>query len=418
VGEDCHRPRESSLLLQLPSRTVTPQVDVVPGTGWGTSPMCWPRRAYDGRGMTRIWGMTAALTTITALLAGACPSGAAAADEGSPGRLQHHLEAVVDAGAVSAVARVSGRRGAWSGSAGSAVLGHQRPVPEDGVFRIGSITKTFVATVVLQLAEEGRLRLGDPLERWMPGVVPGGADISVRDLLGHTSGVPDYLDTLPLPPRPAFLDIRFRTWTPEELVHRALEAQDPAPRPRPYDYSNTNYLLLGMLVERVTGRTYAEEVERRIIRPLRLHDTSLPGTSTRLRGPHAHAYAPISAGGDLRQVDITRKNPSVQGAAGEMVSSAADLDRFLAALLRGRLLEPSSLAAMKPDAPGYGLGLRRRVLDCGVTVYGNDGDSIGTVTWSYGTAAARRRVVVSANPLSPADPEAAVDVLLEEAMCP
>ena len=282
------------------------------------------------------------------------------------------------------------------------------------------LLKTFLATVVLQLVDERRLRLADPVEKWLPGVVPGGDRISVRHLLDHTSGLYDYLYTLPMPPFQEFFDNRWRTWTASEQIQRAM-AHPPNFEPgSAFDYSNTNYLLLGEIVEKVTGRSYGKEIERRIIRPLRLRGTEMPGTSPWIRGPHPHGYVATSSGAEPSLVDFTEMNPSVMGAGGELISTTKDLNRFFAALLGGRLLPDHLLEEMKtPGVAGarYGLGLAWRDTSCGIRAYGNDGDALAYNAWSFATPDLRRQVTLALTPDFTGDPDDAVDAFLDEALC-
>jgi D-alanyl-D-alanine carboxypeptidase len=332
--------------------------------------------------------------------------------------LQQRLDDVVAAGAVGALAEVRVGRRVWQGVSGVAALDSGRPVPVHGRFRAGSITKTFVATVVLQLVDEGRLRLDDPVERWLPGVVPGGERITLRHLLGHTSGLHDVVATLPMPPDQAFYANRWRTWSATELVGRAL-AHPPTFEPpgSAFAYSSTGYLLLGEVVEEATGRSWAEEVTDRILRPLHLHGTSLPGTSPQIPGPHPRGYVPQGEG----LLDWTEMNPSVMGAGGEMISTTRDLDRFFVALLRGRLLPDQLLEEMRtPGVAGgrpYGLGLSWRDTSCEVRVYGNDGDALAYQSWSFTTADGRRRATIALTPDFRGNPDVAVDAFLDEAFC-
>ena len=299
---------------------------------------------------------------------------------------------VADEGAISTIARVEHGRATWRGTAGPARLGRPGPAPVNGRFRIGSVTKTFVATVVLQLVAEGRLRLNDPVQRRLPGMVPNGDRITLRHLLSHTSGLYNYSDALPTD-IDGFIRNRMRTWTPAELVAIAT-AQPPLFEPGArWSYSNTNYILLGLVVERVTGRPYSAEVQRRILRPLGLRHTSLPGSFPRILGPHARSYVPTPEG----PVDITLLNPTVGYAAGEMISTTADLNRFTAALLGGRLLPPAQLAEMTRSVPDadYGLGMQMITTSCGVTVYGHTG-GLGTYgTFAFATRDGRKRLANS-----------------------
>ncbi|MBG6064391.1 serine hydrolase domain-containing protein [Micromonospora ureilytica] len=371
--------------------------------------------------MKRVHRALVAVTTALAVIGVPAVAGAAS-KEADRGALQKRLDEVVAAGAVGALAEVRDEHGLWRGASGVAELGEPRPVPLGGRFRVGSTTKTFLATVVLQLVDEGSLRLDDTVDRWLPGVVPDGHRITVRQLLNHTSGLYDYLRTLPLPPKPEFLNNRWRTWSPAELVQRAV-ANPPVfdPPGSAFAYSNTAYLLLGQIVEEVTGQSYGEEIKRRVIKPLRLCDTSVPGASSRIAGPHPHGYVPILQNGETSLVDYTRMNPSVMGAGGEMISTTGDLNRFFAALLGGRLLPDHLLKEMKtPGVEGgrYGLGLAWwRDTSCGVRVYGNDGDALAYQSWSYLTEDRRRQVTVVLTPDFDGDPDDAVDAFLNKAFC-
>lgn len=366
----------------------------------------------------------ALLAATTALAVIAAPAAAATSPDDPAGDgLQQRLDDVVNAGAVGALAEVRDGHRIWRGSSGVAELGKSRAVPVHGRFRAGSITKTFVATVLLQLVDEARLRLDDTVDTWLPGVVPDGDHITVRELLNHTSGLPDVVPTLPMPPSREFFTNRWRTWTSAELVRRAV-ANPPTFEPpgSEFAYSNTGYLVLGRIIEKLTGRSYGEEIERRIIRPLHLHGTSLPGSFPRIRGPHPHGYVPTRQDHeDPGLLDYTQTNPSVFGAGGELISTTRDLNRFFAALLGGRLLPGRLLDAMKtPGVEGarYGLGLAFwQDTSCGVPVYGNDGDALAYQAWSYSTVDGSRQVTVALTPDFHGDPDDAVDALVDEAIC-
>ncbi|MEY9486772.1 D-alanyl-D-alanine carboxypeptidase [Streptomyces calvus] len=272
-------------------------------------------------------------------------------------------------------------------------------------FRAGSITKTFVATVVLQLADEGRLSLDDTVEEHLPGLVRGagndGRALTLRSLLTHTSGLRDFSadtkGTLPV--------------TPLQALNIAL-THSPAPRGR-FLYSNTNYVLLGMVVEQVTGRSYADEAERRIIDPLRLTHTSFPGSRTRLPLPHGRSYAADGT-------DVTRLDPRVAGAAGELVTTLADLDRFYAALLGGELLPPRRMREMldtRTAHGSYGMGLFPVELPCGTTVWGHNGRIAGSYVRTAATVDGRRVLTFRVNTDAIADPGLEPAVLAAE-FCP
>ncbi|MEU6388014.1 serine hydrolase domain-containing protein [Streptomyces sp. NPDC046939] len=253
-----------------------------------------------------------------------------------------------------------------------------RPMNATDRLRAGSVTKTFTATVVLQLAAEHRVALDAPVDHYLPGLVRrnghDGRHITVRQLLQHTSGLPDYLEA-PEWEHPERL--RYRHFEPRELVARALDL----PRPdRTWHYATTNYLLAGLIIGKVTGHSPEAEITRRVIRPLGLRDTYWPGDDPRIHGPHSRSYFTAEDG---RLTDGTAWNTTFGGVGGALISTPADLTRFSTALLGGRLLPPAQLAEMRrtvaadPDRlwPGarYGLGLIASPLRCGGQWWGHAG---------------------------------------------
>lgn len=272
-------------------------------------------------------------------------------------------------------------------------------------FRAGSITKTFIATVVLQLAAEHRLSLSDTVEQHLPGVVHGagndGRTMTLRALLTHTSGLHDFTaetgGLVPLSPRQA---VRIA------LTH-------PPASPGRYSYSNTNYVVLGMVIQQVTGHSYATEAERRIIAPLGLTGTSFPGSRTSLPSPHGRAYATDGT-------DVTELDPRVAGAAGELVTTLADLDRFYAALLGGELLPSRRLREMRDTRTAhglYGMGLFPEKLSCGITVWGHNGRITGSYVRTAATADGRHVLTFRVNTTAIADPGLEPALLAAE-FCP
>ncbi|GAA2089327.1 serine hydrolase domain-containing protein [Streptomyces albiaxialis] len=329
---------------------------------------------------------------------------ASSAADGGHARAHEAMRAAVERDGVPGVlGEADDGAGRWTGTAGVADLRtHRARLPQDR-FRIGSLTKPFVATVLLQLEAEGRVRLDDPVGRWLDGLPLGPYGtafgdqahvLTIRHLLGHTSGIADYTTVPAFRARnfgTGFLSGRTRTHTPRALATAALQ------RPRLFapgdgwSYSNTNYVLAGMIVERVTGRPYAREIERRVLRPLGLRDTSLPGTSARVPGPHGRAYSRLTGHGPRpRAYDVTALNPSLAGASGEMISSTRDLTRYVRGLLKGELLPPRQLDEMKDTVPAgqadrYGLGLTSRALSCGITVWGHEGAIHGSRSAVFAT---------------------------------
>jgi D-alanyl-D-alanine carboxypeptidase len=357
--------------------------------------------------------------TLVALLAATTAAPALAV---TTNPLQRALDRItVQGGAPGAEAVVTDHGRVTETRSGVGDLTTGKPYPHDAVFRVGSITKTFVATVVLQLVAEGKVKLDEPIERYLPSLVSGngneGRQITVRNLLQHTSGLYSYTDDL----LTADLEsLRHRGAEPGELLTMALTHPPLFAPGSAWSYSNTNYIVAGMLVEKVTGRSLAGEIARRITRPLGLRDTSLPGRGDeRLPAPHPRGY--LSLGGPL--TDFTDFDPSIAGAAGALVSTGRDLDAFYTALLGGRLLPAAQLAQMKrtvpvPGEPGtdYGLGLFHRTLPDGTRYWGHGGDILGFATLS-GATDGGRGATVSANedPLPDnvrADTETAFEVAL------
>jgi D-alanyl-D-alanine carboxypeptidase len=275
--------------------------------------------------------------------------------------------------------------------------------PQDRV-HIGSITKTFVATVVLQLAAEGRLSLDDSVQKWLPGVISGHgydpARITIRQLLQQTSGLRDYTDD-PLFQTPQGLA---RAWQPQQLVDIAVRLGPPV---HGWLYANTNYILLGMIIQKVTGQTPAAEISSRILVPLGLHDTSFPLTSTQIPGPHAQGYY-----GSLNVTSLV--NPSSAWTAGAMISTAGDVARFYQALLTGRLLPPAEQRELLTTIPvndsgelypeHYGLGIYSVQLPCG-TAWGHDGGYPGGIkSYAYTSTDGSRQAVLIYNDFKMSEP--------------
>jgi D-alanyl-D-alanine carboxypeptidase len=317
--------------------------------------------------------------------------------------LRSLLEAEHTAGMPGVFAEVRSGRATWRGAAGVANVTTGAPTRPYMRHRIGSITKTFVATTVLQLVGERRIKLDAPIGRYLPDLVPGevGRTVTVRMLLNHTSGIGNYTDTL-FATLDGLIEVGRTSYTPRQLVEIGL-AMPPTNAPgAAWSYSNTNYILAGLLVERVTGRPMEAEVSRRILRPLGLWHTYFPGDEPYIRGPHASAYVPW-IDGNLR--DFEAYQMSWGWAAGEMVSTMDDLNRFFRALSSGRLLGPALLAEMRetvpvdpslPEAGGYGLGLFNVTLPCGV-FWGHTGGVIGQSTFSFHSADGSRQVSMAEN---------------------
>ncbi|WNM49953.1 serine hydrolase domain-containing protein [Kitasatospora sp. CM 4170] len=350
----------------------------------------------------------------------AAPPAAFAA--GRPDVVQQGLNALVrDDGMPAALASVvdrDGRTRTYTAGVGDVARGSK--VPGDGQVRIGSNTKTFTAVVALQLVGEGRIDLDATVDTYLPGLVRGdgidGRRITVRQLLQHTSGIPDYegrLDEAAL---------QYQYFEPRDLLDIALRYKaDFAPGDR-FAYSNTNYVLAGLIVQKVTGRPVAEEIDRRVVQRIGLRHTYFPAPGDRtVREPHPHGYRRDSADGPLR--DFTEMDPSAGWAAGQMISTNSDVNRFFTALLDGRLLPAAQLAQMRTTVPigdtgaGYGLGIISRPLSCGGVYWGHGGDIPGYETRGGVTDGGRAvNVAVTTVP-----PDAAatkhVDGVVDAALC-
>ncbi|MEV4063809.1 serine hydrolase domain-containing protein [Nonomuraea dietziae] len=323
--------------------------------------------------------------------------------------LQKVIQEMADSGFTGVSLRVHDERGEWTGSAGVAELGGIEAPPVDGHVRIGSNTKTFTATVVLQLVAEGRIGLDTAVDDYLPEF---GLDrrITVRMLLQHTSGVFNFTgeyfeDGTFVPGIPAtmagkqWVDNRFHTYQPEELVRLALSKPARFEPGTDWSYANTNYVLARLLIEKVTGRSVAEEMHRLILGPLGLTGTIQPTSETDVPAPHARAYYRYEEGGQTRTVDVTSQNPSWISSGGDMISTTRDLHTFISALVGGKLLPAELLAEMcTPESKaGYGLGVFVQETPGGGTVITHNGGMAGDAALMYSTPDGSRTLTAALN---------------------
>jgi D-alanyl-D-alanine carboxypeptidase len=315
-------------------------------------------------------------------------------------QLQPLLDAIVESGPPGVIALARDGTHTRRLASGLANPTTHAPMRASDRFRIGSVTKTFVATVVLELVAEGRLGLDDAVDDWLPSLLPNGRRITVRQLLGHRSGLFDYTDDRRV--FQAYWSQPRFVWTPRRLI--ALAASNGVvftPPGSRFAYSSTNYLVLGLIVERATGTTLGRQLRERIFRPLGLRDTTfVPGPWPALGEAHGFR-APshdgvVSAGATV--TDTAAYSASWTWAAGGIVSSAGDLARFFAALLGGRVLRPDLLRTMETTPPPgrYGLGLAVFQTRCG-RAWGHTGNALGYVTAVWNTKDGRRQVVLMVN---------------------
>ena len=318
-------------------------------------------------------------------------------DSASQAAVRSTIRNLLEDGVAGVEVRLGQDEGSVALRGGVEQLGKAKPFPREGQFRVFSISKTFTAVVVLQLVSEGKLSLDSSIESYLPHLLPAGDRISVRMLLQHKSGLHDYADVLHPSDSVAVRD-RYVTYTPAQLVAASTAYPlvfEPGAR---HEYSNTNYVALAMLVEKITGKSYEHEVYRRILKPLELDDTVVPVTPF-IPGPHGHGY--LDPGNGL--VDITNFNPSILFGAGSLISTTKDLDSFVHALFNGELLDPQLLMEMQtvtlaesPVYDGYGLGLYRMTTACGKQIWGHGGGGLGYFSFALSTVDGSRRISVVA----------------------
>ncbi|MFF3513011.1 serine hydrolase domain-containing protein [Streptomyces sp. NPDC002573] len=310
------------------------------------------------------------------------------------------LRTALAQGAPGAMARVDDDGTQYTAAEGVADRSTGRGISATDRFRIGSVTKTFSTVVLLQLAGEGKLDLDASVNTYLPGLLPDDR-ITVRHVLSHRSGLYDYTNDMFAQTVPGFEAVRNKVFSYEDLVKLSLAKPRTNAPGAAYSYSNTNFVVAGMLIEKLTGHSVRTEYTHRIIEPLGLHDTFYVHPDTAIPGQHANGYlTPDEAGSAL--VDSTEQTVSWAQSAGAMISSTRDLDTFFSALVQGKLLPAAQLTQMEQWEPvtstqGYGLGLRRRDLSCGISVVGHTGTVQGYYTYAFTSQDGRRTVTALAN---------------------
>ncbi|MGW3286282.1 serine hydrolase domain-containing protein [Streptomyces sp. NPDC001002] len=313
--------------------------------------------------------------------------------------LEGVLRKAVQQGAPGAMARVVDHGRVRTAAVGVADRTTGRALSPADRFRIGSVTKTFSAVVLLQLADEKKLDLDASVDRYLPGLLPD-RRITVRHVLGHRSGLYDYTNDMFAKTVPGFEAVRTKVFTYRQLVDRSLRHARTNQPGAAYSYSNTNFVVAGLLIEKLTGHAVQKAYEKRVFKPLKLRDTFYLHPRTKIPGRHTRGYlTPDQAGAAL--VDATDQTVSWAQSAGAIISSTRDLDTFLSALLGGRLTSAASLKQMERMIPvnstqAYGLGLRRRDLSCGISVYGHTGAVQGYYTYAFASKDGRRSLAALA----------------------
>ncbi|MEV0260395.1 serine hydrolase domain-containing protein [Streptomyces sp. NPDC050617] len=378
----------------------------------------WTRRRKRGALAAVVAAGLAVGTTLTV---------ASAQSRGPGDGVRQGLDRLVhEDGYPAALAATVGRDGRTHDyAAGVADLRTGAKAPVDGRVRAGSNTKPFTATVVLQLVGEGKIDLSAPVEKYLPKLVRGegidGRRITVRQLLQHTSGLPDYTQFMEAPNgKGRHLYVQPRSMLDLALAHKANF--EPG---KGWSYSNTNYLVAGLIIEKTTGRPLAEEIDHRVIRRAGLRHTYFPGAGDEtIRGAHPEGYLAAKPGAKLE--NITETDPSAAWAAGQLITTPSDLNRFFSSLLGGKLLKPAQLAQMRTTVPApglwpgarYGLGLISTPLSCGGLMWGHGGDIPGYHTLAGATDAGRAAAVATTADGPPTERGPAnVQSVVETALC-
>ncbi|MCG0285265.1 serine hydrolase [Streptomyces sp. PSAA01] len=356
-----------------------------------------------------VLGAVAGPAVPPALAATSSPANTLPATASTPSGIPELETAIADLPtdeATAALVRLGGTGGVWRGSSGVHDLTTNRPADPAGRFRAGSVTKVFTAAVALQLAAEGTLDLDRTARSYLPELIPTSyATVTVRQLLNHTHGIPA-ADVPGDTVEERYAD-RFRMHTPEEMVRSATaEKREFTPGEKQH-YLNIGYTIAGLVIERITGDTYEHQVTHRILKPLRLRDTYLPGTDPHIAGPHNHGYQRMRLDdGTTGPRDVSVWSPTDGWAAGDIISTTADLERFTQALFQGRLVRGPLLREMftlpkvadftTGDPAAYSAGLSMKKLG-GREVWGKSGARWGYTTGIASTRDGSRTLVYSVN---------------------
>ena len=352
--------------------------------------------------------LASTLLTLAALIAAGCGDNGEVPAPSSR-EVQTALDEAVDAGAPGIAVSIRRADGEEYLTSGFASIESKQPMRPDTLFRIASVTKSFTATLVMQLVAEGKLSLDDTVEKLAPGLLDAGGRITVRQLLGHTSGLPDYVKN------DAFLERAGagKPVSPQQALRFVAEDElefEPGSR---YAYSDSDNIVLGLIIERATGNTYEQELRVRILERLGLGRTTL-ATSLRFPQPHAEAYQYVDgeAGGPENVTDIPL-DPNGAWASGALISTPADVSRFFGALLAGELVPATQLREMMETVPGpgsppgpginnAGLGIFRWEIPCG-EIWGHTGSWPGFRTLGAASAGGDSSVAMVVNATETSD---------------
>jgi D-alanyl-D-alanine carboxypeptidase len=331
-------------------------------------------------------------------------------------------EAALSQGAPGALTRVDDHGTSYRVVSGKADTAAQTRMDTGRRFRVGSVSKTFTSVVVLQLVAEGRIELDAPANDYLPEPLPDDS-ITVRHLLSHRSGLYDFSNDMFYRTVPGFEAVRNRVFSYQELIDLSTAHPLNNTPGAAYSYSNTNFVVLGQLIEHVTGVPVGTHYQERIFTPLNLRNTSYVHPRATISGSYAHGYLrPDDA--TLPLVDSTEQTVSWAQSAGAVISNAEELNRYMSALVQGRLVKGDLLEEMMRMVPVnadgsqfYGLGLRARKLSCGVTVYGHTGTMQGYYTYAFTTPDGERSMTSMANTSNNGSVNTTLGATLEASFC-
>lgn len=303
------------------------------------------------------------------------------------------LDALIDGGATAAVIDIRDGESRTSAAAGARGVDEPAMAEADDALRIASVTKTMTATVIMQLVESGDLTLDTVVDDIVPGVLEAPAPVTVRQLLNHTSGVPEYFSSI-VPDADAYLATAGTNYTAEQLIDEAQTQAWVSPPGEAFSYANTNYVVLGLIAEAVTGETLPVLLENRIFVPLGMESSSYP-TESGL--PDEALRGVLDDGGSA--VDTGDASPSLWNAGAAVTSTVGDVGTFFQALFGGELVSAESVAEMQAiGVEGYGLGILAGGDACGAEpvelVFGQRGNGVGYRVMAFGSPDGERFVTL------------------------
>ncbi|MDO5052136.1 MAG: serine hydrolase domain-containing protein [Pseudoclavibacter sp.] len=274
--------------------------------------------------------------------------------------VQQAMHRLMDAGAPAVLVEVRDEHGVWRSSLGERRYGDGQAADPLAPVRVASITKSMIGVILMQLVQEGRLSLDDDVERHAPGLLSPPAPVTLRMLADHTSGAPEYIGTFDLADVRSLPGVLTADYEEQELVERVREQPWRFAPGSSFEYSNTNYLVLGLVLERAGGRPLAELIRERVAEPIGAETTFLPSG---LETPEGMAHGYFTESGVY--VDVTRQSGSIWAGAGGVVSTVGEVNTFFRAVMRGEYLDRARLAEyLRLNAWGYGIGVQGREDPC------------------------------------------------------